>query len=122
MGRRIRLSSNLSLFLWILQILCKYDIIYYETSSRYSKVYLGGQSMFTTICSLLSFIGSIGVTIGMYKQFIKKEKVISNHILAYSFFISALLYSMEESYIMMIWLEVLAVLSYREYIKEKGAK
>ena len=78
--------------------------------------------MFTTICSLLSFIGSIGVTIGMYKQFIKKEKVISNHILAYSFFISALLYSMEESYIMMIWLEVLAVLSYREYIKEKGAK
>ena len=78
--------------------------------------------MYAVIYNLLSFVGLIGLSIGMYKYCTKNEKIIANKILAYSYFILALSDVMKQSYGMMIFCEIFAVNRYIKYINEKGAK
>lgn len=78
--------------------------------------------MYAVIYNLLSFVGFIGSSIGMYEYFAKNKKIIANKIFAYSYFIFAFSDAMQQLYGLMIFCEIFAVNRYIKYINEKGAK
>lgn len=74
--------------------------------------------MYTTVLKLLILISSTGTIIGCYEQLIKKEEKCAEHIFAYSFFIIALAFAMQQSYVIAVYLWVCAVWNYADYRKK----
>lgn len=74
-----------------------------------------------TISTLLRTVSTIGFLIGMYNQFVKKNIIKSNHILAYSFFLRACSYSLDGDNLVMILSLLLAIMCFRDYINGREA-
>lgn len=75
--------------------------------------------MFTMIYNVITIGGIITWGIGSYKLFVKKDKMIAFLLFAYAFFVLAVSNVIEKDYIMVVLNEILAIIYYCDYLKQK---